>query len=136
MRTSTELIGAPERCVHIGERECDIYELFCVAQEVGARFLVRSCVDRLAGDGSTTIAQVMARVEPSGTHIVRFRDNSGEQQEACLSVNYATITVCPPIGEQKRYDKQVLQIIHAQEMNPPDDRAPLMWKLITNLEVN
>ena len=29
MRLSTELIGMPERCVHIGDRESDIYELFC-----------------------------------------------------------------------------------------------------------
>lgn len=136
MRASTELIGAPERCIHIGDRESDIYELFCVAQEIGTRFLVRSCVDRLAVDGRTTIAQVMEGVEPSGTHIVRFRDTSGQQQEACLSVKFATMTVCPPIGKQRDYDSHTLQIIHAQEVNPPDHRAPLVWKLITNLEVN
>lgn len=74
MRLSTELIGAPERCVHIGDRESDIHELFCLAQELGTRFLVRSCVDRPAEDGDTTIAQVMAEIEPGGTHLVRFRD--------------------------------------------------------------
>ena len=136
MRASTELIGAPHRCVHIGDRESDIYELFCLAQEIGTSFLVRSCVDRLAEDGTTTIAQVMSDVEASGTHLVRFRDNSGQQQEACLSVKYTTMTVCPPIGKQKNYANHVLQIIHAQEIDPPDHRPPLFWKLITNLEVN
>ena len=47
-----ERIGAPERCVHIGDRESDIYELFCLAQELGTHFLVRSCVDRLAESGT------------------------------------------------------------------------------------
>src|SRR3954464_14229553 len=42
MRQSTLLFGEPERCVHIGDRESDIYELFCLAQELGTHFLVRS----------------------------------------------------------------------------------------------
>ena len=136
MRASTELIGAPQRCVHIGDRESDIYELFCLAQEIGTSFLVRSCVDRLAEDGTTTIAQVMKDVEAVGTHLVRFRDNSGQMQEACLSVKYTTMTVRPPIGKKRNYVNHFLQIIHAQEMDPPEHRAPLFWKLITNLEVN
>src|SRR3954452_11095867 len=32
-----------------------IYGLFCLAQELGTHFLVRSCVDRLAGDGTRTV---------------------------------------------------------------------------------
>ena len=136
LRLSTELIGTPERCVHIGDRESDIYELFCLAHELGTNFLVRSCVDRLAENGDTTIAQVMAGIEkPSGTHVVRFRDAAGQPQEACLAVRFATMTVRPPIGKQKRYEHHRLQIIHAAEIDPPDHRAPLHWKLITNLEV-
>ena len=136
MRLSTDLIGAPERCVHIGDRESDIYELFCLAQELGTSFLVRSCVDRLAEDGETTIAQVMAGIKPSGTHLVEFRDAAGRPQEASLSVAFATMTVRPPIGKQKRYEHQSLQIIHAHEIDPPAGREPLVWKLITNLDVS
>jgi len=33
-----ELIGAPERCVHVVDRESDIYELFCLAQDLGTCF--------------------------------------------------------------------------------------------------
>ena len=34
LRQSVALFGAPERCIHIGDRENDIYELFCTAQEL------------------------------------------------------------------------------------------------------
>jgi hypothetical protein len=135
MRLSTKLIGAPERCIHIGDRESDIYELFCLARELRTNFLVRSCVDRLAEDGETTIAQVMAGIEPGGTHLVRFRDAAGQPQEARLSVKFASMTVLPPIGKQKSYERQRLQIIHAEEIDPPTHRDPLLWKLITTLEV-
>jgi len=115
LRLSTELTGAPERCVHVGDRESDIYELYCLSEELGTGFLVRSCVDRLAEDGGTTIAKVMAEVQSSGTHEVRFRDAQGKDHCAMLSVKHATMTVRPPIGKQRKYRHQNLQVIHAEE---------------------
>ncbi len=136
LRRSTELSGAPERCVHIGDRESDIFELYCLAEELGAHFLVRSCVDRLAEAGDTTIAKVLADVSPSGVHTIRFRDAKGQDQTATLQVKYTSMTVCPPIGKQKKYPAHRLQIIHAEEIDPPKTRAPICWKLITNLAVD
>lgn len=135
LRQSTELIGQPERCVHIGDRESDIYELFCLARALGTHFLVRSCVDRLAGDGVTTIASVMQGICPSGTHTVEFTDTTGHTHQATLSVKFADMVVRPPIGKQKRYPHQTLRVIHAKEIDPPDTRSPVDWKLITNLDV-
>ena len=135
LRLSTELAGAPERCVHVGDRESDIYELYCLAEDLGTNFLVRSCVDRLAEDGGTTIAKVMAEVQSRGTHEVRFRDAQGKDHRAVLSVRHATMTVRPPIGKQRKYRHQDLQIIHAEELDPPEGRPPVFWKLITNLPV-
>ena len=135
LRLSTELAGAPDRCVHIGDRESDIYELYCLAEELGTKFLVRSCVNRLAQDGKTTIAQVMESTPSSGNHEIQFRDSHGKEQRAVLSVRHATMTVRPPIGKQKNYRQHDLQIIHAEEFDPPKGRAPICWKLITNLPV-
>jgi hypothetical protein len=96
----------------------------------GTRFLVRSCVDRLAEDGGSTISQVMAETQASGTHEVRFRDERGNKQQAVLSVRHATMTVCPPVGKQRKYRSQQLQVIFAEEINSPEDRSPIFWKLI------
>lgn len=52
LRQSTELLGSPGRCVHIGDRESDIWELFCLTRQLGTHFLVRTCVDRVAADES------------------------------------------------------------------------------------
>lgn len=49
VRQSTGLLGDPKRCIHVGDRESDIYELFCSARKAG----IRTCVDRLAGMGFT-----------------------------------------------------------------------------------
>ncbi len=33
MRQSTSLLSDADRCIHIGDRESDIYELFCMAKK-------------------------------------------------------------------------------------------------------
>ena len=135
LKQSTELVGDPGRCVHIGDRESDIFELFCTAQEVGTHFLVRTCVDRLAGDGDRTIAEEMAEVEVKGLHRVEVRDNNGNLDEAVLEIRYRRICVLPPIGKQKRYPALTLTVLHAEERGTPKNREKIDWKLITDLPI-
>ena len=67
LEPSTARISDPARCVPIGDRESDITRLFCKAQEVGTRLLLRTCVDRCAGDGSTTIAEAGQKCRAKGS---------------------------------------------------------------------
>ena len=135
LKQSTELLEDPGRCVHIGDRESDIYELFCAAQQIGTHFLVRTCVDRLAGDGDHTIAEEMDEVAVKGLHRVEVRDSNGDPGEAVLEIRYRKIRVLPPIGKQKRYPALTLTVIHAEERGTPKNRKKIEWKLITDLPV-
>jgi hypothetical protein len=135
MRQSTALFGAPGRCVHIGDRESDIYELFCTAADLGTHFLVRCCVDRLAGDGKHTIADEMAEVRVKGRHRVEVRDANGDVDTAVVELRYRRIRVLPPIGKQKRYPALVLTVLHALEPDEPAHRSRIDWRLITDLPV-
>src|SRR5215467_6167565 len=135
LKQSTELLSDPRRCIHIGDRESDIYELFCTAQQIGTHFLVRTCVDRLAGDGGHTIADEMDEVAVKGLHRVEVRDSYGNSDEAVLELRYRKIHVLPPIGKQKRYPALRLTVIHAEERETPKNRKKIEWKLITDLPV-
>ncbi len=135
LRHSTALLDAPERCVHVGDRESDIYELFCEAQRIGTHFLVRTCVDRLAGDGTHTIADEMSEVQVKGVHRIEVRDAKGSRSEAVLEIRYCQIRVLPPIGKQQRYPDLTLYVIHAHERGTPTGRERIDWKLITDLPV-
>lgn len=131
MRASTALLGKGQRLIHIGDRENDIYEFFCAAGEAGTHFLVRTCVDRLAGDGKHTIAAEMADAPIAGRHMVEI----AEGVTASLALKYKKIRVLPPIGKQKRYPALDLTIVHAQEQEVPENRSPIDWKLITDLPI-
>jgi hypothetical protein len=135
VQQSTALLGHPGRCVHIGDRESDIYELFCAAREAGTHFLIRTCVDRLAGDGDHTIADEMDEVAIKGLHRIDVRDDNGDPDEAVLEIRYRKIHVLPPIGKQKRYPALTLTVIHAEERGTPTNRKKIEWKLITDLPV-
>ena len=135
MRQSTERLGEPARCVHVGDRESDIYELFCTAQELGTHFLVRTCVDRLAGDGSHTVAEEMRQARLKGVYRIEVCDNKGHIETALLELRYRRIRVLPPIGKQKRYPALTLTVIYAKERGTPVDRPAIEWKLITDLPV-
>jgi hypothetical protein len=135
VRQSTALLEQPQRCVHIGDRESDIYELFCTAQALGTHFLLRTCMDRLAGDGKHTIAAEMAEVRIQGLHRIQVRDRNGNPSEAILEIRYRRMRVLPPIGKSKQYPELLLTVIHAQERDPPRGRDRVDWKLITDLPV-
>jgi hypothetical protein len=55
LRSSTKLLGQAERCVHVGDQESDIFDLFGVAQQLGTHFLGahtrRPAGQRRAADG-------------------------------------------------------------------------------------
>ena len=135
MRQSTALAGRPGDCVHIGDRESDIYELFCLAQELGTSFLVRTCVDRLAGEGYGTVSDEMRKVAVKGTRRVKGRGKDGKPFEAVLEIKLTTMRILPPVGKQKKYPGLILTVIHAVEKGRPKGRERIQWKLLTNLPV-
>lgn len=136
LQESSSLLGDPQRCVHVGDRESDIYELFCAAQEAGTHFLVRTCVDRLAGDGKHTVAEEMAEVEIQGVHEVEVRDKNGKPSVAKLQLRYRKIRLLPPKGKQLKYPPLTATVIHATELENPQDRDRIEWKLVTDLDVD
>ena len=135
LRHATAFAVKSERCVHIADRESDIYEFFCTAAELKTHFLVRTCVDRLAGERRCTIAAEMKRASPRGVHRLMVKDKNGAVSEAVLEIKYRRIRVLPPIGKQSQYPPLTLTVLHAVERGRPKYRDKIDWKLITDLSV-
>ena len=133
LRQSIDLLGDPSRCIHVGDRESDIFELYCLTQELGTHFIVRMQTDRLAGDGAHTISSEMEEIAIKGLHRVQVRDQNGEMTAVTLELKCKRIHVQPPIGKQKRYPALDLTVIHATERDAPKGRKPIDWKLMTDL---
>lgn len=135
MRQSTELFGEPQRCIQVGDRESDIYELFDMANKLKTHFLVRTSVDRLAGNGDHTISKELSATKIKGYHRVEVRDKKNRLSQATLEIKYRRVRVLPPEYKQKRYAPLVLTVIHAREREIPEGRDRIDWKLMTDLPV-
>jgi len=135
IRQTTDLFPPSASCVHIGDRGSDIYELYCLAQQQNTHFLIRTCVDRLAGDGGHTVSREMQDTPVKGYHSVSLRDKVGNISKIKLALKYREIHLLPPIGKQKQYPALTVTVLHATEVNPPKGREPVQWKLITDLPV-
>jgi hypothetical protein len=119
LRQSIALVGAPERCVHVGDRESDIYELYCTAQDLGTSFLVRVQTNRLAEQPADAaphdpVPRVFAQLA-AAPWAGRHRITVDQDKTTWLQVKFA-------VGKQKRYSPQVLTYIHALEEDPPPGR--------------
>lgn len=136
LRQATGLAVKAAHCVHIGDRESDIYELFATAAELKTHFLVRTCVDRLAGEEGKTIASAIRRAPSQGLHRIKFKDSKGASCEAVLELKFQQIDVHPPTGKRRQYPTLSLTAIHAVERGTPKGREKIQWKLLTNLSVS
>lgn len=105
LRQSIALLGSPERCVHVGDRESNIYELFCLTQDIGTRFLVRVQTNRLAEhpvevESSLVAHRVftqLASVSWSGLHQIMTSDDGNEK--VTLQIKFCAVKTLPPIGK-------------------------------------
>lgn len=138
LRISTELLAQPQNCVHVGDRESDIYELFCEAIDTGSHFLVRTNAGRgrLTREGTCTIPKEMEGVKLKGEHRIQVRTSEGKMAEVVLGLKYQAMTIYPPAGKQKRYPPVNVTVIYAQEKGKPKGRDRIDWRLITDLSVD
>jgi hypothetical protein len=135
MQQATARSSDPASCVHIGDRESDIYELFSLADELGTHFLVRSSSERLTAREGVTISEEMESAPVEGAHTIKFLDSNGAKHEAILEIKFREIEVPPPKTKQSRYAPVVLTVIYAVERAAPGGREPIVWKLLTSLPV-
>ena len=135
LRVSTELLGQPQRCVHVGDQKSDIFDLFGMAQQLGTHFLVRTRADRLADGGPETVAEAIGQSPRRGLYRIAVRNRKGEESEAVLEIRYRHMRIQTAKGKNKRYPEQIVTVIEAREQEMPPDRDRIDWKLITDLTV-
>jgi hypothetical protein len=135
LQESTRLLGQPQRCVHMGDREGDIYELFCAAQQADTHFLIRTRADRLVEGGPDTMEQAIEQTPRRGTYRISVRDKKGRVSLVVLEIRYQQFRIFPPRGRKRRFPALVITVIEARERDTPRGRERIDWKLVTDLPV-
>jgi hypothetical protein len=112
---STALLAEPKRIVHIGDRESDIYELFCYGSRCRHSFPPEDLRRPSRWRRGAHHRCKMREVRVTGLHRIEVRDERGERSEAIVEIRYRRIKVLPPVAKQKLYPALELTVIHATE---------------------
>ena len=127
------LLCDPSKLIHIGDRECDIYEFFRKCTELNSFYLVRTCVNRLADEA--TVAEIVALKKGGYRYNIEFIDADGEKIKAKLIIKVKSVTLHPPIGKEKLYPDLKTFVISASEIDVPVGREAICWNFVTNLPI-
>jgi hypothetical protein len=123
--------------VSVGDRESDIYELFCEAQHGSgdAQLLVRAERSRNRKVGQAHLWEKMGSLKVAGHKTVNVpRKGSRPSRVANLHVRYAPVQLEPPKG--KDLPKVKVWAVYARETGHAKSvTSPLEWMLLTTIEV-
>ena len=139
-------------CVCIADSDADVYELFCESRSTSrgeVHFLVRACQNRItlaphtnlldATRGTPCLFQCSVNVRARTAKLVtesRKRQETRGALIAELEVRATTVTVRPPYWQGRKLAEVALNVVLAEEPNPPDGATPIQWLLVTTLPID
>ena len=139
-------------CVCIADSDADVYELFCESRATSRgelHLLVRACKNRITSDpqanlldatrATPCLLQFSVNVSARTAKVIpepRKRHETRVARIADVEVRATTVTVRPPYRRKGRKLPEVtLNIVLAEESNPPDGATPVQWLLVTTLPI-
>ncbi len=154
MRAARDIAEACPRttCVCIADSDADVYELFCESRSTSRgemHFLVRACQNRItraphtnlldATRGTPCLFQCSVNVRARTAKLVtetRKRQETRGARIAELEVRATTVTMRPPYRQGRKLSEVTLNVVLAEEPNPPDGAIPIQWLLVTTLPID
>ncbi len=138
LKTTQQLIPKENMVVTMGDSEADIFDLFSLKRPENSHLLIRGTHNRKVDHTAQYLHQAIRQTQPCGLLSVEIKRNPEQNPRiANLILRFATLEVCVPANHLARSQlKPVkLQVILAQEENPPDGVEAISWLLLTTIEI-
>jgi len=135
------------KTIHVADRECDLYEFFRDATDLGEQVLVRASQNRSINKRfrretpSILLFDHLKAKRAQGKVTVTIQVNGKKKyRKAELSIVYQAITMPPPPNKTLKKDGPNLPMvplyaIMAIERRPPKSQTGIFWVLLTNMEI-
>ncbi|HLP86994.1 MAG TPA: IS4 family transposase [Nostocaceae cyanobacterium] len=139
LEVTQKLIPPEIQVVTVGDSEADIFDLFNVPRPKNSHLLIRGTHNRKVDHNAKYLHQAICQITLSGQLKVEVKRNPEQNTRiATLTIRYTTLEIQVPANHIARslLKPVKLQVILAQEENPPDGVQPISWLLLTTLEIN
>ena len=123
--------------VVVADRESDIYAGFA-RRPASVDLIVRAAQDRALHDGASLFAAAAEWPELARTEVLVAPSRAGVRgRAATVALRAGPVVICRP---RHGYDPDAppqlkLTMVEAREVDGPGDGQPLLWRLLTTLEV-
>ena len=138
LEATQELISQETTVVTVADREADIYDLLATPRRPGSELLIRATHNRRVSHQAHYLWDAVVQSPVRGELSLQLnRKDNQPPRKATLTVRYTTLAIHPPRHRlSKEHSEPVpVQVILAQEENPPPDLTPVRWLLFTTLSV-
>ncbi|MEO8972239.1 MAG: IS4 family transposase [Ktedonobacteraceae bacterium] len=141
-RAIQELFEPGQRVLTLADREADLYALFAQPRPVGKELLIRARHDRrLQTEDHSEATHLWERIRQTpATVIVAFevpRTHEHKARSTTLAIRFATLTIAPPAPRKTHavWKPLLIQVVMAEEVEPPEGETPVSWLLLTTMPV-
>ncbi len=134
--------------ISMSDREGDIYEIFAEVERRKleklpyADWIIRSNQNRSISKQNDDNRFKKLHEEVEKTKIlgeIKFNLKSTKnrkKRDVTQVIRAGTFNLKPPWRKDKKLSELKINIVHAKEINHPEDEAPIEWFIITNLPIN
>ena len=134
-------------CIHVMDREGDIFDLMAKAVELKARFIIRGDKERALANEAGYLQDVLKRLEPrvyrkveisarfaTKRHhkIPKRRRVTRKARTAKLSVGAASVEIRAPKTAHSELPSLKVNVVYVWENSPPPGEDPIDWLLVTS----
>ncbi len=130
--------------IHVMDREADIFEVLAKAQELGARYVIRSAHDRVTEEIGICLRSAISTLEPqffrtisvssrkpsSRAHAAKEHP-SRNARSAEVAVAGKRLTVLRPRNTRHETRSIELNVVRVWELQPPEGEQSVEWVLLT-----
>lgn len=138
----TEIGKAPDgvRWVHVGDRECDIFDFFQSAIDTEVDFCIRIVqnrrVEQWAESDPHYLVSDLRDLAPMGHHSLEIAAKPGQKKRtAKLAVSWQKVTFRSPRSRPGPSTLSTAWAVRTWEPQPPADVEPIEWLLLTSVAV-
>lgn len=126
----------------LADREADLYDLFAQPRPSGKQWLIRAKHDRrLKTESQTEAAHLWERIRQTRAAVIVAcevpRSHEHKARSTTLAIHFATLTIAAPRPKKNHvvWKPLPLQVVLAQEVDPPAGETPVSWLLLTTMPV-
>jgi hypothetical protein len=138
LTASQEAVPEGIEVITIADREADIYDLFAMPRRPGVHLLIRATHNRRVSHEARYLWPAIRQSPARGPWTIEVqRKDDHPPRQATLTVRYETLAIHPPRHHRRRASLPPIsvQVILAEEENPPPGVKPISWLLLTTWPV-